>query len=122
MTTCRSFEPPNPAAIQQQLFRALNRVLEPAVRSGIGNPLAGPGALVLETTGRRTRLARRVPLLGARLGDTLWVSTVRPSSQWVRNLEHQPDASVWVGGRQRPVRADVARLGPATVARLQIDD
>ena len=44
------------------------------------------------------RTPRRVPLLAWRHGRTITVSTVRPDSDWVRNLEHRPVADVWIGG------------------------
>lgn len=104
----------------QAVFRAVNCVVEPAVRAGVGNAVAGPGVFVLETTGRRSGLTRRVPLLGARLGDTIIVSTVRGGSDWARNLEHNADANVWLGGQRRPVRAAVTRRRGATLARLSL--
>lgn len=109
-----------PASAEQQFFRTLNRLVEPAVRAGFGSPVAGPGTFVVETTGRRSGLPRRVPVLGARVGDTIVVSTVRSRSQWIRNLEHRPDADVWVAGRRRPATATVVHLHGATIARLRL--
>lgn len=106
---------------QQAFFRTLNRVVEPAVRAGVGNSFAGPGTFVLETTGRRTGQRRRVPLLGARAGDTVVVTTVRDNSDWVRNLERDPRAGVWIDGRRRPATASVTRLPGATIARLRLE-
>jgi len=107
-------------ASSQTVLRTVNRVVEPAVRAGVGNAIAGPGLFVLETTGRRSGLTRRVPLVGARLGDTIVVSTIRAKSEWVRNLEHDAAAGVWLGGRRRPVRASVTRRRGTTVARLAL--
>ena len=109
-----------PAGGEQGLFRTLNCFVEPAVRAGLGGSLAGPGAFVVETTGRRSGLPRRVPLLGTRVGDTIVVSTIRDDSQWIRNLEHHPFADVWVAGRPRPATATVVRLPGATVAHLRL--
>jgi deazaflavin-dependent oxidoreductase (nitroreductase family) len=106
---------------EQRVFRALNRVVEPLVRAGVGTSLAGPGAFVVETTGRRSGQPRRVPLLGKRVGDTVIVSTVRDGSQWVRNLEHDPAAIVWIAGRPRPATASVARVPGGAVARLRLE-
>ena len=99
----------------------MNRLVEPVVRAGIGNSLAGPGTFVIETTGRRSGLARRVPLLAKRLGDTIIVSTIRHNSQWIRNLEHHPNAHVWIAGQPRPAAATIVRLPGATLARLRLD-
>lgn len=102
-------------------FRALNRVVLPAVRAGVANPWpVGVGALVLETTGRRTGLPRPVPLLGVRLGNRVVVSTVRSRSQWVANLRAEPEASLWLSGRRRPVSGEVSTLAGASVAVLDL--
>jgi deazaflavin-dependent oxidoreductase (nitroreductase family) len=107
-------------AVDQRVFRLLNRLVEPAVRAGLGNTHVGPGAFVLQTTGRRSGRPRRVPLLGKRVGDIVVVSTVRPNSQWIRNLEHRPDAHIWIGGRSRPVTATIIRTRGLTLARLRL--
>ncbi|MBK9178660.1 MAG: nitroreductase family deazaflavin-dependent oxidoreductase [Acidimicrobiales bacterium] len=101
-------------------FRALNAVVRPAVRAGIGNPLPlGAGATVVETRGRRSGLPRQVPLLSLRAMDAVVVSTVRSDSQWIANLEATPQARVWIGGRARPASATVRR-GPVNVAVLHL--
>jgi deazaflavin-dependent oxidoreductase (nitroreductase family) len=96
------------ADVTRIFFRSLNRAVEPLVRAGVGTPLpVGPGAVVVEATGRRTGLPRRVPLVAGRVGSTVVVSTVRRNSLWVRNLAATPEARVWVGGRPRPAIAEV---------------
>lgn len=108
--------------IARRGFAALNRIVRPVVQAGIGNPLPiGAGALVLETTGRRSGLPRPVPVLSTRLGDTLTVSTVRSDSQWIRNAEADPNVAVWLGGSRRDAVATVNR-GPLNTVRLDLVD
>ena len=102
-------------------FRALNRLVHPIARSGsFSPPPAGGGLVLLETTGRTSGLPRQVPLMATRLGDRVTVSTVRADSQWMRNLEADPEASVWISGRRRPAVADVRR-GPLSVVQLTLN-
>ncbi len=103
----------------RSVFRTLNSVVVPAVKRGLGSPLpVGLGLVLVETTGRRSGKVREVPLVGFRVLDRVAVSTVRPSSQWLQNLEADADAAVWSWGRRRDVRADVTR-GPLNVVVLE---
>ena len=109
-------------AALRPVFGALNALVIPAAKAGIGSPWPlGSGIVVLETTGRKSGLPREVPLLGARLGDHLVVSTVRGNSQWAKNLDATPDAAVWVDGQRRPATGSVT-FGPLTVASLRLDE
>jgi hypothetical protein len=103
-------------------FRALNTVVRPLLKLGAASPLpVGAGLVVLETTGRTTGLKREVPLVATRVGDRVFVSTVRRRSQWVRNLEATPEAGVWVAGRKRAATATgTVRRGPFDVATLAL--
>ena len=102
-------------------FRSLNRLVVPVVRAGFGSPLPiGAGLIVLETTGRSTGLPRQVPLVAARFGSHVAVSTVRSGSQWVKNLQAEPEASVWVSGHKRRGRATI-ETGLPTFATLALE-
>ena len=105
----------------RQLFNRLNSLVEPTLSTGLGNPLPfGVGAVVVETTGRRSGKQRRVPLLSARFGGQLLVSTVRSNSQWLKNLEAKPSVRVQLYGTDRDAAAAVKR-GPLNLALLSLD-
>ncbi|HUF98690.1 MAG TPA: nitroreductase/quinone reductase family protein [Ilumatobacter sp.] len=107
--------------LQRQLFSALNSVVRPAVQAGFGSPLphVGVGAIVVESTGRKSGLPRRVPLLAARVGDRVFTSTVRGDSHWIRNLDANASAQVWLNGHKQPATATIRR-GPLSVATLHV--
>ena len=111
-----------PPTVTRTAFRVLNSVVRPALAAGLGNPLPfGVGAAVVETTGRTSGQPRRVPVLTARFGDRLAVSTLRSDSHWFANLEADPDVRVQLFGDDRPAVASSYR-GPLNVAILDLAD
>jgi deazaflavin-dependent oxidoreductase (nitroreductase family) len=92
--------------LEAEFFRMLNRIVTPIVRAGFGSPGLFPlGAIVVETKGRKTGLPSSVPLMAARAGDLVIVSTVRRRSDWFKNLSAQPNVRYWLSGREVQARA-----------------
>jgi deazaflavin-dependent oxidoreductase (nitroreductase family) len=98
---------------EAELYRRVNAVLEPAIRAGLGAPLLTPaGFVVVEMTGAKTGVRRRVPLAAFRFAHFLLVGTVRGErSLWVRNLAANGAVRVWLAARPRRMRAFVLRPG-----------
>lgn len=103
------------ANIEQSIFRALNAVVEPAVRRGIGSSSLTPASLiVLETVGFKSGATRRTPLWSICLGRYRIVSTARGDrSFWVKNILKQPKIRYYVGGKPRESKAIVIAPGTA---------
>ncbi len=102
-------------------FRTLNHLIAPLVERGVGNPpILGVGPVVVQTRGRKSGLARRVPLLSARIGNTVIVSTVRPGSHWMANLQAAPSATVTLFGSERRADTEFTSIGPLRVAALRL--
>lgn len=93
---------------------ALNRLVVPAVRAGLGAPLPlpappaalwslgwVPGLVILEVPGRRSGRLYRVPLTAVVRGRSVVLATVRPRSQWLRNLAAAAEVAIWLRGRRR---------------------
>ena len=99
--------------VETSLFSAFNRLVEPAVRAGFGSLwLSQVGLIVLETTGRKTGLPRRVPLLATMAAGHIVVSTLRVrQSRWLRNVLQTPDVRYWLRGQELHARAVVVMSG-----------
>jgi hypothetical protein len=111
------------ATLRRGSFRALNGVVRPLVKRGLGSPPpVGMGTVVMSTTGRRSGLERDVPLVAARIGTHVVVSTVRSRSEWIRNLDADPNGTLWIDGCARAVEASVHRLPGLSLAVLRTPD
>ena len=99
--------------LEREFFRMLNRVVEPAVRRGVGSPRFVPGGLiVLETVGSKSGLTRRTPLVATRFQGHVFISTYRGErSFWLQNLQKQPRVKFYLAGKPRPAKAFVMMPG-----------
>ena len=95
--------------LEAEYFRALNLIVEPAVRAGCGPTGIVPiGPIVLETKGWRTGRWRRTIVLANAIDDFLLISTVRGRrSRWVKNLSHNAEVRYWSGDQPREATAIV---------------
>jgi deazaflavin-dependent oxidoreductase (nitroreductase family) len=78
------------------------RIANPLVRGLLERGVRMPGYALLETTGRRSGLARTTPVGDGLEGSTFWiVSEHGRRSAYVRNIEADPRVRVRVRGRWR---------------------
>jgi len=97
------------------LERASNRLIRMALRAGV----APRAFALLETTGRRSGLARHTPVGNGLDGDTFWlVAAHGTQADYVRNLQADPRVRVKVGGIWRAGTA-VVLSGDDPAARSQ---
>jgi deazaflavin-dependent oxidoreductase (nitroreductase family) len=84
--------------VMTTLERGSNRLIRRALRAGI----APRAFALLETTGRRTGLARHTPVGNGLDGNTFWlVAAHGTQADYVRNLQAEPRVRVKVGGAWR---------------------
>jgi deazaflavin-dependent oxidoreductase (nitroreductase family) len=83
------------------------RMVNPLVRLGLEHARV-PSLALLETTGRRSGAARRVPVGDGLRGDTFWIVTEHGrSASYVKNIEANPQVRVKARGRWRTGTATV---------------
>jgi deazaflavin-dependent oxidoreductase (nitroreductase family) len=86
--------------------------------------LAGiaPWWVVLETTGRRSGLPRRVPLAnGPRIGDTLWLVAVHGRHSGLgHNIAARPEVRVRIRRRWHAGSARLVPVDPAVLSRFSL--
>jgi deazaflavin-dependent oxidoreductase (nitroreductase family) len=95
------------------------RLVNPVVRRLVLGGRLGSTYAVLETTGRRSGLARRTPVANGLRGDTFWlISAHGRHAHYVRNLLADPQVRVglasggrlrWRDGTAQPLWEDDAR-------------
>lgn len=97
-----------------------------AFQRHIGNPIIRrlPQQTLLETTGRKSGLPRQTPVGGRRIGQEFWlVSEYGEKSQYVRNIQANPQVRVrikgrWHTGTAHPVPQDDAHTRLKALPRL----
>jgi deazaflavin-dependent oxidoreductase (nitroreductase family) len=94
---------------KRRLSKALTvRVVNPIVRRMLERGVPGTGAALLETTGRRSGLPRRVPVGNGLRGDTFWIVTEHGwAADYVKNIQKDPRVRVKVGRRWRSGTAQI---------------
>ena len=98
-----------------EFFGTLNVLVEASVRAGCASPgLLPTGMVLLETTGAKSGLPRRVPLLATVLEGCLFIGTACGArSQWLRNLRAEPRVRYWLAGPRAWRRCPRLRRGRA---------
>lgn len=84
------------------------RVINPVVRRLLDWGVPGTGSALLETTGRRSGVPRRVPVGNGLRGDEFWIITEHGwSADYVKNIQKDPRVRVKVGRRWRSGTAHI---------------
>lgn len=75
-----------------------DRLIKKGMRGLLTIGLAPKAFALLETTGRRTGLARHTPIGNGLIGDTFWLVAARgDSADYVKNVRHEPVVRVKIG-------------------------
>lgn len=100
-------------ALERNLFRSVNALVEPAVRRGVASSCLLPvSMIVLESTGFKSGSPRRTPLWSLGVGPYRVISTARGErSFWVKNLQKKQQVRYFIGGRVRSATALVVAPG-----------
>jgi deazaflavin-dependent oxidoreductase (nitroreductase family) len=79
-----------------------NRLVNPLMRRLLERGLAPATHALLETTGRKSGLPRRVPVGNGLRGDQFWIVTEHGyAADYVKNIQKDPRVRVKVGRRWR---------------------
>ena len=98
------------------LLGPLNQLARPLIKAGLGGPCLTPfGLVVVEILGRRTGIAREVPLLALRHRGYLVVGSASASANWLINLDNQQHTSLWMNGARWTAEVKEPGSGPPQV-------
>ncbi len=86
--------------------RAVNMVMAPMVRLGIG----GKSCYLLTTTGRKTGQKRTTPVTLVEIGAERWLVSPYGNVSWVHNVRALPEVSLRQGSRTEKMHAQ--EVGP----------
>jgi deazaflavin-dependent oxidoreductase (nitroreductase family) len=87
-------------AKRRSMRTVTNRLVNPMVRRLIERGLMPKTHALLETTGRKSGLPRRVPLGNGLRGDAFWIVTEHGyGADYVKNIQANPRVRVKVGRR-----------------------
>ena len=79
-----------------------NKLVNPVVRPLLEHGVAPRTHALLETTGRKSGLPRRIPVGNGLRGSTFWIVTEHGhAADYVKNIEQDPHVRVKVGRRWR---------------------
>jgi deazaflavin-dependent oxidoreductase (nitroreductase family) len=79
-----------------------NRLVNPVVRRVVDRGFASRTHALLETTGRKSGLARRVPVGNGLRGSHFWIVTEHGyAADYVKNIQNNPRVRVKAGRRWR---------------------
>ena len=80
------------AEMKHQIVHTLQKYLfNPPIKVLFAMGVGPPGYALLETTGRKTGKARRIPVGDARVGDRFWIVAEHGmKAGYVRNIAHNP--------------------------------
>ena len=98
-----------PSARKRRISRFVtNRMANPLVRRLLEAGLFPRTHALLETTGRRSGLPRRVPIGNGLRGYTFWIVTEHGwAAHYVKNIQHDPRVRVKIGRRWYPGTATI---------------
>jgi deazaflavin-dependent oxidoreductase (nitroreductase family) len=105
------------------MMRALERrLINPAIRALLDLGVAPRAYALLETTGRRTGLARHTPVGNGLRGDIFWLVTQHGErAAYVKNLIADPRVGVKIRRRWRSGRATVVPDDDGLARRRELD-
>jgi deazaflavin-dependent oxidoreductase (nitroreductase family) len=109
--------------LRARLFRFLATYLvNPAMRRAVSLGIAPNSVALIETTGRRSRLPRRTPVLNGLDGDTFWLFAEHGrDADYVKNLLADARVRVRANGLWRSGTATVVPERDAAPRRREIE-